>query len=436
VAATTSTTPRLAAVGSLPGPVADLVLAAGTLVVTLTQLAHGGIGPLQTTPDRDLDASWGLDARGVALAAAASLPLLLRRRHPAAAFAVTATASVALAALAYRLDLVVGAAVALYFLSANRASREPVTGRPHQQRRLRPTVPIGVAVATAFVAYVGAIALARDVLPGSAVLHTGLAWSVAWVAGERSRLREAHLADLRARAGRAERDAQRDRQLAAAEERARIARDLHDSAGHAVTVIAVRAGAARLRHGEDPDRSRTALEAIEELARETGEEIDRIVGNLRTDDPAGGARPGSGAGPVPPPPGLASITTLVDRHRAAGHVVAVTRSGTPQPLSPTVDQAAYRIVQEALTNAVRHGAGPVDVALRFDDDSLGIAVTNPVEGTDAGVGATGDHGVDGGGHGLVGMRERAALVGGDLTADRRDSRFRLDVRLPAPATTR
>src|SRR5206468_446811 len=123
--------------------------------------------------------------------------------------------------------------------------------------------------------------LARGGFPAPQLLHSGLAWTVAWFAGERARLRHLHMADLHERASRSEREAERERLLAVAEERARIARDLHDSAGHAISVIAVRAGAARLRHGQEPDRSLLALEAIENLARQTATDIDHIVGTLR-----------------------------------------------------------------------------------------------------------------------------------------------------------
>lgn len=149
-----------------------------------------------------------------------------------------------------------------------------------------------------------------DAFPGTELLHTGLAWAVAWFAGERTRLRREHIAELEERALRAEREAERERRLAAAEERARIARDLHDSAGHAISVIAVRAGAARLRHDEDPERSRLALEAIEQVARQTVAEIDEIFGTLRD-----GRSP---RGAVEAPPGLASLDALVERHTSAG----------------------------------------------------------------------------------------------------------------------
>jgi signal transduction histidine kinase len=201
----------------------------------------------------------------------------------------------------------------------------------------------------------------QALVPVTEPLHSALAWAIAWFAGERTRLRREHIAELNDRADRAEREAERERLLAGAEERARIARDLHDSAGHAINVIAVRAGAARLRHHQYPDRSLEALAAIEEVARQTAEEIDHMVGALHH----GGAPNG-----VEPPTGLASLDTLITHHRAAGLEVTLEASGVPRPLSATTDQAAYRILQEALTNAARHGAGRAQVELAVGDAAV------------------------------------------------------------------
>jgi signal transduction histidine kinase len=172
-------------------------------------------------------------------------------------------------------------------------------------------------------------------------------------------------------------------------------------------VIAVRAGAARLRHHENPDRSLAALTAIEELARHTAAEIDHIVGALRDDGPVA-------------PPGLSTLDTLITHHTAAGLEITLTTSGSARPLPTAVDQAAYRILQEALTNAARHGAGPVTVALTYGHD-VEITVTNPVPA----------HATPrSGGHGMTGMRERATLLGGDLHVDDANGTFRLHVRIP------
>jgi signal transduction histidine kinase len=377
------------------GALLDLLVAAAAFAGSLMLLRRGGIGPSRP-------GSRELDLLGVVLAASSTVPLLAWRRSPLGAFAVTAASGVLLAGLGYRIDLLLGPAAALYLLAASRTPATPWTRRTT------------VTVVGLLVAYLGAAAAAQATVPASELLHTGLAWAVAWFAGERTRLRHEQVAELRDRALRAEREADRERLLAAAEERARIARDLHDSAGHAITVIAVRAGAARLRHRQDPDRSLAALEAIEELARQTAEEIDQLVGTLRGGDAANGA--------VEAPPGLASLDTLIAQHQAAGLEVSFDASGAPRPLGAAADQATYRILQEALTNAARHGAGSARIRLAFGDTAVELSVTNPVP--------AGSPPQPGGGHGLPGMRERTTLLGGSLDAERANGAFRLRARIP------
>jgi signal transduction histidine kinase len=215
--------------------------------------------------------------------------------------------------------------------------------------------------------------------------------------------------------------------LAVAEERARIARDLHDSAAHAINVIAVQAGAARLWHQQDPGRSRAALETIEDVAHRTVAEIDQIVHSLRDHENAGcGVRVANPAseGQVEPSPGLAALDSLIAQHSSAGLPVALATRGAPRPVGGAVDRAVYRIVQEALTNSARHGAGEVAVELSFGERELELTVSNPVR-PDAPLRVS-----MGGGHGLIGMCERAALLGGELEAGRTNGTFRVQARLP------
>lgn len=377
----------------------DTTIAAAVLAGTLALLAHGGIGA--SRPGSWLDESRSLDGLGVVLAAWSALPLLAWRRHPLGVFVVIGAASALLIGLGYPLDLMLGPTVALYLLAASRPQGESWTPRST------------VAVGGLLVVYLGAAAASQGTFPTSELVHSGLAWAVAWFAGERTRLRRSHVAELKQRAYRSERDAERERLLAAAEERARIARDLHDSAGHAISVIAVRAGAARLRHHQDPDRSLRALEAIEDLARQTVTEIDQIVGTLR-----GSSRDGA----LEAPPGLTSLDTLIAHHEAAGLDVTVDTSGTRRSLPGTADQATYRILQEALTNAARHGGGSAHIQLAFGVTAIEITVTNPVR--------TPVQPRSMCGHGLIGMRERATLLGGELEAARVDGTFTVHARLP------
>ncbi|MDQ3895181.1 MAG: histidine kinase, partial [Actinomycetota bacterium] len=129
----------------------------------------------------------------------------------------------------------------------------------------------------------------------------------------------------------------------------------------------------------------------------------------------------NGAAPEVEPPGLAALETLAERYRTSGLVVTATVEGVRRPLAPAVDQAAYRILQEALTNAARHGKGDADVRVAFGPSAVDLTVTNAAPG-----GVT----AHGGGHGIVGMRERAALLGGSLEAVANDGLFRVRARLP------
>jgi signal transduction histidine kinase len=401
----TSTAHRRLAARPSAAALLDVAIAAATLAGSLTLLSHGGIDAFRPGPGTDashLGSLGELDLVAVVLAACSTLPLLAWRRSPLGVFAVTAAAGTLLAALGYRMDLLLGPAAALYLLAASRQPQRPWTPRTT------------VTVVGLLVAYLGAAAAAQQALPTSELLHTGLAWAVAWFAGERTRLRREQLAELHDRAVRVEREAERERLLAAATERTRIARDLHDSAGHAISVIAVRAGAARLRHHQDPDRSLAALEAIEELARHTAAELDQLVGTLRE----GGAADGV----VEAPPGLGSLGTLIAHQQAAGLEVTSDTAGVPRPLGAAADQAAYRILQEALTNAARHGAGSARIELAFGEVALELCVTNPVPAD--------GRPRPGGGHGLIGMRERATLLGGNLDAERANGAFRVRARIP------
>jgi signal transduction histidine kinase len=330
----------------------------------------------------------GLGPAAVALAALASLPLVARRRSALGVFVITALASTALAAVATPEGPPLGPTLALYW-AALAGGRE--------RRTL-------VAAAVLLLAHAAAGGLGRDAFPGAELLFGTAVWGGAWLAGDRSRLRRERMAELEERAARAEREAERERRLAAAEERSRIARDLHDSAGHAINVILVHAGLGRMRSGQ-PE-----FETIEQVARETMGEIDQLVGALR-DEPRDG---------VEPPPGLAALPRLVERHREAGLKVTTAIDGDPQRLPGPVDRAAYRILQEALTNAARHGDGSAEVRLGFHD-GVELTVTNPL----------GDRATtSGGGHGVIGMRERAASLGGTLEAGARDGRFQVSARLP------
>jgi signal transduction histidine kinase len=340
-----------------------------------------------------------LDAGGFVLAALASLPLLFRRSWPLDVFVGTTIASAALLLLDYPGGPPFGPTIALFHVALHRS-----------RVRTAPRATLGV-VAAMFALHLGAGSVV-DGLTFEAFVFGIPLWGAAWFAGDRTRLRRAQIASLEERARRAEEDAARERRLAAAEERMRIARDLHDSAGHAINVILVEAGAARLLRERDPARAAAALETIEEVARETVGEIDHLVRALRED----------GADDVEPPPGLAALDALVRRHRGSGLEVTVSRAGEPRPLAPGVDRAAYRILQEALTNAAKHGDGAATVEIGYGRDALELVVENPASLRPSGEG-----------HGLVGMRERTTLLGGTLEARARGGAFRVLATLPYAA---
>jgi signal transduction histidine kinase len=373
---------------------ADAGIAAGVFALSLAIFAAGGAGGSET------DAR-SLDALGVALAALASFPLLARRRAPLAVFALTAAASVALTGLDYPPGPPLGPTVALFFLGLDPAAT-----------RARPQLTAATVVGF-FALHITAAGVAQDKFPVVPLLFGALVWGGAWVIGDRVRQRHARMAELEERAARAERETERERRLAAAEERTRIARDLHDSAGHAINVILVQAGAARLLQEQDPTRTRAALETIEEVARETLGEIDQLVRALREDGSAE-------RGEVEPPPGLAALDTLAEHHRASGFAVSVHVDGARGQLAPGVDRAAYRILQEALTNAARHGDRSAEVEITFGRQALELTVSNP----------TAHGGTPAHGHGIVGMRERTALHGGSFEASADNGLFRVRARLP------
>jgi signal transduction histidine kinase len=367
----------------------DAGIAGAVLAFSLGALLHGSFD------DGDREA----DALGIVLVASAALPLAARRVATLPMFALVTLATGSLYALRYGLGPPLGFAVALYSVAERRDDIRPRTWT--------------FALVGSLVVLLGPH-LIRDGFAPEIVLGT-VVWAAAWFAGDRTRLRRERVAELEERALRAEREAERERRLAVAEERARIARDLHDSAGHAINVILVQAGAARLLGEQNPEAARAALTTIEEVARETVDEIEQLVHVLREDESSPGARDG-----VEPPTGLAALETLARRHRAAGSDVQIDVHGSRRPLSPAVDQAAYRILQEALTNAGRHGAGGAQVEIEFGPAALELAVTNPT---------TGDVDVSRG-HGLVGMQERAALLGGTVSAAADDGAFRVEARLP------
>lgn len=236
-----------------------------------------------------------------------------------------------------------------------------------------------------------------------------------WVAGRALRSRRLHADVLEDRAEAVQRESEERARAAVAEERLRIARELHDVVGHSLGVIVVQAGAERATLPPGRETTRETLVTIEQTGREALGEMRRLLDLMRRDDEQVA---------LAPQPSLARLDTLVDKVRAAGLPIELRVHGEPVPLPPGVDLSAYRIVQEALTNALKH-AGPARarVTVRYAQDSLELEVI------DDGPGATqtGDRA----GHGLAGMGERVALHGGTLrTATQPGGGYAVSVRLP------
>jgi signal transduction histidine kinase len=225
---------------------------------------------------------------------------------------------------------------------------------------------------------------------------------------------------LRERAGRLEPERELLAQQAVGEERVRIARELHDVVAHNVSLMVVQSQA--LAATGSSAAQHEALGQVADLGREALSEMHRMLGVLRLDN--------GGAPEFEPQPGVRDLATLIERTRQAGLETALAVEGSPRELPAAVDLSAYRIVQEALTNVIRHaGARHATVTLGYAPDGLEVTVLDDGSGPSGG---NGNGGNGNGGHGLVGMRERVALFGGDLETGRRSygNGYRVRARLP------
>ncbi|MFG2089200.1 sensor histidine kinase [Spirillospora sp. NPDC048824] len=241
------------------------------------------------------------------------------------------------------------------------------------------------------------------------ILTVVLAMAVTWMAGNSVRVRRAHAESLREQA-----TAQ-----AVSAERLRIARELHDMVAHSIGIIAIQAGVGGRVIDTQPVEARNALNAIEVTSRETLSGLRRMLTALRRDDPD--------SAPLGPAPGLDDLDRLAEAAKDAGVKVGMSRRGERRPLPPDVDLSAYRIVQEAVTNVVRHaGTDECRVTVDYRDEELSIEIDDDGHG-----------GVVGTGYGIAGMRERVGLLRGDFTAGPRPGGgFRVAARIPLPAAVR
>jgi signal transduction histidine kinase len=347
---------------------------------------------------------WDVVRYGVIGLAAAALPF--RRLHPIGVLALVVAGSAVGVALQSPPQAVVLAALSLYSVAS---SSTRVTSQ--------------VALSVAGVATLSAVWAAGGSRLENNVVATALLVLVAWLAGENTRSRRIYAGAVAQRTQERELEREERSRRAVADERIVIARDLHDIVAHAMSVVAVRAGVARMVMSAHPEEVPEALGIIETTARRALQEMRLLVGVLRHVE--------GGDGELGPAPGLASIGDLIDQAGHAGVEVVVEILGEKRVLPDGADLSAYRIIQEALTNVVRH-AGPTRAQLRIEyrTDEVVVEVTDeggrrwdPPQANSAS-----------GGHGLIGMRERVALYGGSISAGPLGHGFQVSACLPIRAT--
>ncbi|HEY8523681.1 MAG TPA: sensor histidine kinase [Acidimicrobiales bacterium] len=375
-------------------PLVDVVVALVLAAVTVAGTWAAG----QDQHDRR-----ALGALGVALLLIGPLALVARRRHPEAVFAVTFASTLTYVLLDYPLGPIWFAMI-VAFATMVMAGRRAAAG---------------VALAVGYVAFTwGPYVAGTEDAPSLAAAVGLAAWLLVLLTGSEL---------LRARRDRAEaaaRSREEEARRRVADERLRIARELHDVVAHNISMINLQAGVALHLIDEQPEQARTALAAIKDASKEALVELRSVLGVLRQVD--------DGA-PRDPAPGLGRLPDLVGQARAAGLDVQVETRGEPRPLPRGVDLAAFRIVQEALTNVSRHaGTTTARVRITYEPGHVEVQVDDDGPGTGAGPGAAAPS--PGSGQGLTGMRERAESLGGEFSAGPRPGfGWRVRARLPAPA---
>lgn len=341
-----------------------------------------GLLGLQGASDADgvKDPAWAV----IGLIECTALPLAWRSLWPLPVLGITLAAAVAGDLLFDGLQ-VAGPVIALYTVA-----------RRHDRR---------VSLAAAAVTAVGLAVSTASRAAESPLFAIGicLVLVAAWAIGDNVRRRHAYLTRVQAREAAIEEEQRERARVAVAEERARIARELHDVISHNVSVMVLQAAAGADVFATHPERSREALGAIEAAGREALAELRRLLSVVDA--------PGDEGAGLAPPPGLTRLPELVERVRATGLDVRLTVTGDDRALPAGIDFSAYRIVQEALTNTLKHGhAATARVNLRFGERMLDVEIV------DDGTAAARADAHTGRGHGLIGMRERAAVFGGELQA--------------------
>lgn len=384
--------------------VVDGAIAAVFVVLGLVTTTGRGSVPLADYQPRD--------AFSIVLVLVASVPFVARRRAPVAVLLVTSTAVSVLVVLGYNQGV-----TPLFLLLG--AATVGVACPP------RTTALVAVLVGVELVLLV---ALDSPVFDAQNLISNGALFAAMFMFGTSLRARKERVAALEERARAVEREKEEESRRAVADERLHIARELHDVVAHSMGVIAVQASAGEHVIRTKPEEAERALHAIADVSRSTLTEIRRMLGVLResTDDRAttGSSRGGPSYTPAP---GLDELDRLVREVEGAGVPVDVSYQGSRIELPRGVDLTAYRIVQEALTNVLKHaGRARASVLVRYEPGALGLEIVDDGRGVNGRSDPS-----DRGGHGLVGMRERVAVYGGTLeTGPCRGGGFRVAVRLP------
>ncbi|MFJ3903577.1 sensor histidine kinase [Streptomyces sp. NPDC090025] len=323
---------------------------------------------------------------------------------------LTAVGLLLLAATAASFPLGVGEIPLAQFLAVDVALCTVTAARPHRTGIIALLLSLGTLAG-----YLTTRLLLGWTVGTTAELAVALTAVIAWLLGRSTHQGRAH----------AEQAWTRGAEQAVVAERLRIAREMHDMVAHSIGIVALQAGAARRVIDTQPDRAREALGEIEKASRETLAGLRRLLGALRRAEPVDDAR----VAHLPELPGLADLGRLAEATTAAGVQVGIRTVGEPRPLPQEIDLSAFRIVQEAVTNVVRHA----------DTDSCEVIVTHTggylsLIIDDAGCGPRITGGTQGSGFGLTGMRERAALLHGELLAGPRPGGgFRVQARIPVPS---
>ena len=398
--ARTSTLPqvttRLGARQSLVPWLVDLTIALGLAVLSLLAVASGATDAGQSDP------------LSITLLLLETLPLIVRRRWPIPVLAVTLTATALHASLVQGqvVNESLGALVALFTV----AERYP--------RRV--AIIAAGAVAATFLGVIVGKAGTQVAVAGT--IQTMLSVVIVLALGDWARTRRQYAAAIEENARLQESEREERSRRAVEVERERIARELHDIVTHHVSVIVIQAGAGLTALDRRPERVRTSLEAIDRMSREALTDMRRMLGMIG-DAPG---TPSSGDKARAPLPRLERLGELIEEVRAAGLPVELSLDGERRRLDAGIELSAYRIVQEALTNALKHARGArARVRLAYEPRAIEIEVTDQGGSGDRDLGEA-----NGGGRGLIGMRERVALYGGEFEAGPTPTGFRVRARLP------